>query len=367
METKLIGAFTLKEWLLTNKKVTVLDIRSDSERAEWRIPNSVHYNIIDKVKNNDMSALDGVVLDNSVPVITVCNGGNASKIAANMLTSKGFKACSLEGGMKAWNYAWDTAEISFKNVKIIQVRRMAKGCLSYIIGSGTEAIVIDASLDPHVYHNLSNENNWTIRKVVDTHIHADYVSRTKDLAKAVNAVHHMLKSAQVAYDFTPLGQGEEIQVGKTKIKVLPTPGHTWESTSFLIEGKVVFTGDTLFTDGIGRPDLKADIKESKRKAIALFESLKLLTDLQDKTLVLPSHISTPVSVGQDIISTGIVELRKSINALTMSRDEFVSSTLANLPEAPPNYLTIAEINKKGDAGNFVLADLEAGGNHCAIN
>ncbi len=366
METKLIGTSILKEWLATNKKVTVLDIRSDSDRAEWSMPGSVHYNIIEKVKNNDMSALDGVKLDKSLPVVTVCNGGNASKIAANMLTAKGFEAYSLEGGMKAWNYAWDTAEISFKNVKIIQVRRMAKACLSYIIGSGTEALVIDASLDPQVYQDLAKENNWTIRKVLDTHIHADFVSRTKDLANVVHAVHLMMESAKVEYNFTPLKPGEEIKVGKTTLKVLHTPGHTWESTSFLIEGEVVFTGDTLFTDGIGRPDLKADIQESKRKAASLFESLKELADLQDETLVLPAHASSSVSVGQDLISARIVELSTSIEALNMEKDDFVTSTLTNLPDAPPNYLTIAEINKKGDAGDYVIADLEAGGNHCAV-
>ena len=268
--------------------------------------------------------------------------------------------------MKAWNYAWDTAEIFFKNVKIIQVRRMAKGCLSYIIGSGTEALVIDASLDPQVYQDLAKENNWTIQKVVDTHIHADYVSRTKELATSTKAVHYMFESAKVNYSFTPLKPLEEIQIGNATMKVLHTPGHTWESTSFLIEGEVVFTGDTLFTDGIGRPDLKADVQESKRKATALFESLQVLTDLQDKTLVLPAHISTPVSVGQDLISASIAELSKSIDALSMAKDEFVSSTLTNLPEAPPNYLTIAEINKKGVIGKFILADLEVGGNHCAL-
>jgi len=366
METKLIGASTLKDWIATDKKVTVLDIRSEGDRAEWKIANSVHYNIIEKVKNNDASALDGVDLDKNIPVITVCNGGNASKIAANMLTAKGFDAYSLEGGMKAWNYAWDTAELAFGNVKIIQIRRLAKGCLSYLIGSDTEALVIDASLDPQVYQDLAKENNWVIGKVMDTHIHADYISRTKDLANATNAVHFMIESALVDYSYTPLRPFEEIKVGKTTIKVLHTPGHTWESTSFLIEGKVVFTGDTLFTDGIGRPDLKADIQESKRKATSLYESLKVLTDLEDNTLVLPAHISTSVSIGQDLISNRIDELSQSIDALSLTKDEFVSSTLTNLPDAPPNYLTIAAINKQGDVGDFVLADLEAGGNHCAI-
>ena len=364
--TKTIDAITLKEWLSTGKKVTVLDIRSDSDREEWMIPQSEHHNIIDKLKSGDPGALDSIELNKSMPVVTVCTGGNASKIAADILTKKGFETYSLAGGMKAWNYAWDTAEITLGDVKIIQVRRMAKGCLSYILGSGNEAIVIDASLDPLVYQNIAKENGWNIIQVSDTHIHADYVSRTSDLAKATHATHLMLETAKVEYEFTPIKDGEELKVEDLAIKILHTPGHTWESTSFLIEGFAVFTGDTLFTDGIGRPDLKADAEESIKKASALYQSLQILSALKDETLVFPAHISEPIGIGQDLIAASIAELRKSLAALSMEEDVFITNTLAKLPDAPPNYLTIAEINKSGDLQDYILADLEAGANRCAV-
>lgn len=365
-DVKLIEVDTLKEWLATEKKITVLDIRSDDDRAEWKIPQSVHYNIIDKIKSGDPTAVDGIELDKDSPVVTVCNAGNASKIAANLLTTKGFDTYSLKGGMKALNYAWDTAEIVLSNAKIIQVRRMAKGCLSYIIGSGNEAMVIDASLDPEVYIDIAKSNGWTITTVTDTHIHADYVSRSSELAKTVGVNFLMIETANVSYEFTPTNDGEILNVGNTKIKVLYTPGHTWESTSFLIDGEAVFTGDTLFTDGIGRPDLKADAQESKKKASALYQSLQGLLGLKAETLVMPAHISEPINIGQDLITATIAELQKTIPALILQKDTFISSTLANLPDAPPNYLIIAEINKSGDQQDFVLADLEAGANHCAI-
>lgn len=365
-DVKLVEVDTLKEWLSSSKKVTVLDIRSDSDREEWKIPESVHYNVIEQLKSGDEKALDHIKIDKSIPVVTVCTGGNASKLAAAVLTKNGYEAYSLKGGMKAWNYAWDTAEITLGDTKIIQVRRLAKGCLSYVIGSGSEAMVIDASLDPIVYQNIAKENNWTITQVTDTHIHADYISRTNDLAKATNTTHFMIDAAKVDYPFIPMKVGEELRVGNTVIKVLHTPGHTWESTSFLIEGKAVFTGDTLFTDGIGRPDLKADVEESNKKATALYQSLQNLSALKDKTLVLPAHISDPINIGQELIAAPIVELKKSIAALGMTKDIFISSTLANLPDAPPNYLTIAEINKSGEIQDYVFADLEAGANHCAV-
>ena len=211
--------------------------------------------------------------------------------------------------MKAWNYAWDTAETTLGDTKIIQVRRLAKGCLSYVIGSGSEAMVIDASLNPIVYQNIAKENNWTIKQVTDTHIHADYVSRTSDLAKAANTTHLMIDAAKVDYPFTPIKEGEQLSIGNMIVKVLHTPGHTWESTSFLIEGKAIFTGDTPFTDGIGRPDLKADVEESNKKATALYQSLQSLSALKDNTLVLPAHISDPINIGQKLIAAPIVELK----------------------------------------------------------
>ena len=365
-DVKLVEVDTLKNWLASEKKVTVLDIRSDSDREEWKIPESVHYNVIEQLKSGDKKALDHIKIDKNIPVITVCTEGNASKLAAAVLTKNGYEAYSLKGGMKAWNYAWDTAEITLGNTKIIQVRRLAKGCLSYVIGSGNEAIVIDASLDPIVYQNIAKENNWTIKQVTDTHIHADYVSRTSDLAKATNTNHLMINLAKVDYPFTPIKNGEKLNIGNIAINVLHTPGHTWESTSFLIEGKAIFTGDTLFTDGIGRPDLKADIEESNKKATALYQSLQNLSALKDDTLVLPAHISDPINIGQKLIAAPIAELKKSISALSMTKDVFISSTLANLPDAPPNYLTIAEINKSGDTHDYIFADLEAGANHCAV-
>jgi glyoxylase-like metal-dependent hydrolase (beta-lactamase superfamily II)/rhodanese-related sulfurtransferase len=365
-DVKLVEVDTLKEWLATAKKITVLDIRSDSDRVEWKIPESVHYNVIEHLKSGDEMALDHVEIDKNIPVVTVCTGGNASKIAAAVLTDKGFEAYSLKGGMKAWNYAWDTVEIILGDIKIIQVRRLAKGCLSYVIGSGSEAMVIDASLDPVVYQNIAKENGWSITQVTDTHIHADYVSRTNDLAKATNAARLMINSAKVAYQFAPIKDGEELKVGNTAIKVLHTPGHTWESTSFLIDGIAVFTGDTLFTDGIGRPDLKADAEESIKKASSLYQSLQNLSALKNETLVLAAHISEPIGIGQGLIAAPILELKKSIAALSMLKVVFINSTLANLPDAPPNYLTIAEINKSGDAQDYVFADLEAGANHCAV-
>ena len=357
---------TLKDWLVQDKGVTVLDIRPENEREEWFIPQSTHINVYDELKSGDKHALDSLNIDKDIPVVTVCAGGNLSQVATKILSEKGYDAYSLEGGMKAWNYAWDTSEIILDDIKVIQVRRVAKGCLSYLVGSGNQAMVIDASLDPSVYDGLAKEQGWSIDYVADTHIHADYVSRTRELAKTLGAKHLMIESAEVEFKFTPLKDGENIQIGNVKIKILHTPGHTWESSSFLIANKVIFTGDTLFTDGIGRPDLKANEEEAKNKAATLYDSLQVLLSLDKETLVMPAHSSEPIKIGQALIAAPITEVEKSIQSLTLDKTEFISSILSKLPESPPNYLTIAAINKSGNSKDFIIADLEAGANHCAI-
>ena len=263
-----IDAITLAKWLTEKRPVTILDVRPKAEREEWSIPGSIHADVYDRLKANDEHALDDLKLEAYAPVVTVCGAGKTSMKAAEILKRKGFDVYSLEGGMKAWNFAWNIAETTLHDVKIIQVRRSSKGCLSYIIGSEDEAIVIDAALDPQVYLDLAKENGWSIKYVTDTHIHADYLSRTRELAKASLAKHLLIDKANVEYPFTPVKNGERLEFGNALLEVIHTPGHTLESTSFRLGNDAVFTGDTLFVDGVGRPDLKADQDEAVQKVKA---------------------------------------------------------------------------------------------------
>ena len=367
MEAQKITVRDLSKWLKVQKTVSILDVRPLSEREEWYIPGSIHLNAYEELKSGNMEALSLLSIDKNVPVVTLCARGVLSLSVAEALTSHGFEAYSLDGGMKAWNYANDSITMEFDEFKIIQVRRVAKGCLSYLIGSKGKAIVIDASLDPEIYLSLANEEGWKIIYVTDTHIHADYVSRTIDLANASGAAHLMNSFAKVSYPFRPLADNEVIELGEIRIKVLHTPGHTWESTSFLIEGKALLSGDTLFTDGIGRPDLKSDQEESIEKSKALYDSLQLIKSLADTVLVLPAHSSQPIVIGQAIITEKLMTLKNTLPALSLQKDPFLGRILSKLPPAPPNYLTIAEINKSVQLGDYNKADLEAGANRCAIS
>jgi glyoxylase-like metal-dependent hydrolase (beta-lactamase superfamily II)/rhodanese-related sulfurtransferase len=363
---KTISVRQLQEKLKQNENIFILDVRPTDQRNEWRISDSVHFDAYEKLNAGDDTALDMVEVPENSTVVTVCAAGRTSLLASSLLQRKGVDAYSLEGGMKAWNYAWNTAETQFADSKVIQVRRAAKGVLSYVVGSAGEAVVIDAALDPDVYQTIARQNGWVIKYVMDTHIHADYVSRTGELSKATAAKHLLIETAQVVFDFVAVKNGGVVSFGNTQIEFMHTPGHTWESTTFRLSDNAVFTGDTLFIDGIGRPDLKADKNESIEKTKALYKSLRHLVSLHSEIVVLPAHTSGSVSFNNKLIGETISRVKSKTGATDLTESDFIEYTATRVPPTPPNYQTIASINKKGSYEGYVLADLEAGGNHCAI-
>jgi glyoxylase-like metal-dependent hydrolase (beta-lactamase superfamily II)/rhodanese-related sulfurtransferase len=367
MEHKTITVEKLQEKLNNHEQVFILDVRPTEERKEWKIKGSTHIDAYRQLKAGDDTALDSVEIPDNTTVVTVCAAGRTSVLAAKLLQRKGINTYSLEGGMKAWNYAWNTAERTLNNnVKVVQVRRAAKGVLSYVVGSSSEAIVIDAALDPDVYQRIARENGWTIKYVMDTHVHADYVSRTRDLEMVTGAKHLMLDKAKVDFDYVPVPSEGSVKFGDAALTLMHTPGHTWESATLKLGDDALFTGDTLFIDGIGRPDLKAEQSEAGEKAKALYDSIKRIMSLAPGTIVFPAHTSNTVDFDNTPIADTVKNIRERIKFSGLSESAFVAHALSKIPPPPPNYEKIVSINRKGSYQGEVLADLEAGGNHCAI-
>ena len=179
----------LRKMLEERRPVTVLDIRAVGDRSEWAIPGSIHVDAYEALKTGDPDALAGLEFPEGIPVVTVCGAGKTSMTAMEQLRLRGIKAWSLIGGMKAWSLAWNSAEVPVpgSDVTVVQVRRTGKGCLSYLVGHQGEAAVIDAALDPRIYVDLAAERGWAISHVLDTHVHADHLSRTRRLAELTGA------------------------------------------------------------------------------------------------------------------------------------------------------------------------------------
>ena len=360
---------TLRSWLETGKPVTLLDVRSAADRATWAIPGSLHVDAYAALKAHNPHALDGVALPTDVPVVTICNVGHVSQIASEQLQARGIEARSLEGGMRAWSLSWNTADIPLpsRSAEVIQVGRVGKGCLSYLIGSQGEAAVIDAALQPEVYLDLAKSRGWSITAVLDTHIHGDHLSRSGRLAEQSGATVYLPDQQRVRYRFTPLRHGSIIQVGEASLMVIQTPGHTPESMSYLLDRQALFTGDTLFLQGVGRPDLHATMEETRLHAQLLHHSLHHhLLMLPARTLVLPGHTNAPTPFDRIPLTATLGKLRNEMELLRLSESEFVETLVSRIPPVPPNHERIIELNEAGHLMDNPI-ELEAGANNCAVS
>ncbi|GGD48037.1 hypothetical protein GCM10011514_10040 [Emticicia aquatilis] len=365
-EIKTLNASALRNWLEIGQPVSVLDIRPITERAEWYIPNSIHFNAYEKLKNNDFEAFSGLHLDKSVPVVTYCGGGKMSLVAAKMLQMHGYNTYSLEGGLKAWSLAWNTATINFSNFEVIQFRRTGKGCLSYMVIANKEAMVVDASLDTNVYEQYLSANDAVLKFVIETHTHADHLSRSKELAEKNNAALFLPPNNNLRFKYQAIENDTVFKLGNISVSAISTTGHTLESMSFNIDNKVLLTGDTLFTNGVGRPDLKADTEGMKVKAKLLYQSLQKLLSLNNEIIVLPAHTSQPIAFDKLLIHSTLEKV-KSIPLLQLNEEDFIETIIGRIPATPANYLAIVEKNLQGDFSDINPIDLEAGANRCAIS
>jgi glyoxylase-like metal-dependent hydrolase (beta-lactamase superfamily II) len=328
----------------------------------------VHVNAYEALREGQPGALDGVTLPHDRPVVTVCNAGRVSQTAAAILAGRGFDARSLAGGMKAWSLAWNVAEVPLADpsARVVQVRRTGKGCLSYVVGSAGDAVVIDPSVSPEVYVAIAREHGWTIRSVLETHVHADHLSRARELTGRTGARLRLPPQNRAKFEFTAIGDGQRFQCGDATLVALHTPGHTEESSSFVLNDAAVFTGDTLFTNGVGRPDLHASPEAARARTRKLFRSLERLRRLDPDLMVLPAHANAPIAFDEEPVVARLSGVETWLAGWLVSESAFVERVASNLPPAPPNFTRIVELNEAGVFPAGDPTDLEAGANRCAV-
>jgi glyoxylase-like metal-dependent hydrolase (beta-lactamase superfamily II) len=270
--------------------------------------------------------------------------------------------------MKAWSLAWNSAELPLPTgqAQVIQVRRTGKGCLSYLVGSQGEALVIDPALDPKVYLDLAQEHGWTISHIFETHIHADHLSRARTLAEQCGATLHLPAQDRAAYPFQPIQDNDELTIGAARLAALRAPGHTGESTCYLLDNQTLFTGDTLFLAAVGRPDLEATAAETQARARLLYHSLQRLLTLSPETLILPGHTSEPIAFDGQAIAASLAQVSQAVALLHLPETRFIETILARIPPTPPNHHRIVELNEAGLLPDEDPTNLEAGANRCAV-
>lgn len=357
-----ISASDLRNLLEQGRPVRIIDIRRADDR-EWTIPGSLAVDAYDAVNAGGLGALGDVAFD-SVPAVVVCGRGLTAKRAADLLRAQGVDALTLEGGMQAWSTAWNTAEVAVGGCEVVQVRRTGKGCLSYIVASDGAAVIIDASLAPETYAGLLKARGWRLAAIVDTHVHADHLSRSRRLAKMTGASLYLPANDRVRFDFEHLADLDRIPFGASEMVAWRTPGHTVESTTYVLDNLVAFTGDTLFIDGVGRPDLHGGQADATANARLLYASVRRLLGLPPQTLLLPGHVAAAVPF-DSVLLASTVDAARGIWLLRLSESEFVAATTQHRQPPPANHARIITANELG-AWPDDADDVEAGANRCAV-
>ncbi len=239
------------------------------------------------------------------------------------------------------------------------IKQLYTGCLSesaYYIDSDGEAAIIDPLRDIEGYLELAAERKSKIKYIFETHFHADFVSGHLDLAKASGAPIVYGPHTDTSFPIYEAHDGEEFALGDIKLQVLHTPGHTLESSCYLVKDKdhkpqAVFTGDTLFVGDVGRPDLSSGDLSTQQLASLLFDSLhEKILPLPDDVVIYPAHgpgSSCGKNLGPGTYSTLGVEKQSNYALKCLSKEEFIQSVTQDLPLAPQYFPINARINKEG--------------------
>jgi glyoxylase-like metal-dependent hydrolase (beta-lactamase superfamily II) len=369
-EAGVISAEQLKKRLDANRVDFLFDLRNENEFKSWRIEGREEFKALNIPQEEFVGEEERHLakFPRGKEIVTVCAHGDASKYAADMLKGLGISAVSLRGGMDTWSGFYETQKIA-DDPAIFQVFRVARGCLAYLIVSQGAAVMIDAARHVDRIEELAASQNVRIGRVFDTHLHADHISGGRELAEKSGAAYclHPADADGARYAYIPLADKQSFPFGTSTIDVIHSSGHTPGSTSFLLNKRYLFTGDTIMKTGIGRPDLGGKAREW---AALLYDTLfRRFKSLGDEIIVLPSHAASIREQDADgIIMTTMGRARKELD-LYQIRDEaaFVRHIEANLLENPERYQDIRKMNLGtalfDEAGQ---KELEIGKNICGM-
>jgi glyoxylase-like metal-dependent hydrolase (beta-lactamase superfamily II) len=310
--------------------------------------------------------LDRFPKDRQITII--CPHGDAAIYSAEQLRENGFDAVAVEGGLDAWSEFYEDDKVNDAPA-IYQIFRASRGCISYLVVSGKEAVAIDVTRHFDHVLALSEKLGVKIKYVLDTHLHADHISGGRELADKTGAIYyiHPGDMGGAAIDYNPLTDSQQLRFGTVIIEAVHTPGHTPGSTSFYLDKRFLFTGDIIMKRSIGRPDLGGKAEEW---AVQLHETLfKTIAAISDETIVLPSHAtSLSEQDSNNSIKTTLGEARREKDLYQIKDIKpFISFINSSLPVNPERYQEIRKVNlgwEKPD--ETTQKELEIGKNLCGM-
>jgi glyoxylase-like metal-dependent hydrolase (beta-lactamase superfamily II) len=350
----------------------LLDVRNPVEAERWRpqgpglrgYANVPYYEFIE-----DEDAAAARVPPGSQAYV-LCAKGGSSAYVADVLRERGIEATNIAGGMIAWAayHRFVRVNPGTEPFAIYQVVRPAKGCLSYVIASGGEAVIVDTTRNIDAYAEFVSDRDLRIVATLDTHLHADHISGGAALAARAAVPYYLARDdaqgAAVAHQDMP----PALFVGDVPIEIvtLPVPGHTLGSTAVLVANRYLLSGDTLLPEGVGRPDLGNKAGEWTG---FLYDSLKdVLSRLSGDTIVLPAHAAS--ADDYDMRGSCVRGLRGLLSAANIAdRSAFLEQIERAVSKTtqPPEYAQIRRVNLGETVTPEKADELEIGMNRCALS
>ncbi len=361
------------------ERLQVLDVRAADRVAAGRIAfgQALDFHALPGSELYGLPSLESLQLDAAGPVAVICNHGNSSKKATAFLRERGVAAYSVIGGMAGWDTVYLPRELtptpSFEHV--VQLDRIGKGALSYVLLSDGEALIVDPARHLDRYEAVLEHFGARAVGVVDTHVHADYLSGARAAASKWRVPYYLhpddarspYDGTVGRFDYEPLTPGDAIAVGRATLQVEHTAGHTLGSVSLVSEDGLALTGDFLFVHSIGRPDLGGRSAEWAR---VLWQSLERVRKRWPGDLViLPAHYGSDLERRANRTVAARFDVLAATNEAAAIQDEraFQQWIAAHTPIFPDSYRTIKTANLGlVDVGEADAEILEFGPNQCAI-
>jgi glyoxylase-like metal-dependent hydrolase (beta-lactamase superfamily II) len=369
----------LAERLDRGEAVQVLDVRAPDKVAVGHLAfgAGLDFHAMPNSQIFALPSLGDLGLDAARPVAVICGHGNSSKQTTAFLREHGYEAFSVSGGMAAWETVYVARRLSPTPSlqRVVQLDRVGKGALSYVLVSDDDAVVVDPGRHVERYDALIAELGAKPVAVVDTHAHADYLSGGPAAAARWRVPYFLHESDTVSpYDgargqltYRPLADGDTIVFGRATLRTVHVPGHTLGSIALLADDGLALTGDFLFVHSVGRPDLGG---QAQGWAKELWQSLeRVRREWPGELLVLPAHYATENERRADRAVAARFDVIAATNAAAVIQDErlFLRWIAEHQMTPPAAYRTIKLANLGlADVSDADAEVLESGPNQCAV-
>lgn len=369
-------AIELFNWLTDKEDIIVLDVRNDKDFKRFQVESPYPFSMLNVSYYDFMELEEASVarVPRGKKIRIVCAKEGSAKYVAEILDKHGFQDVGyLTGGIKTWgNLLVPKLVNPGMEYKLYQFIRPGKASCSYGLISRGEMMVFDPSRAVDFYVGFAKEKGCTIIKTFETHLQADYIAGSREIAARTGAEFlgndGDFKTSKNPYTALVDGEIHTFSNGGPAVKVLFTPGHTPGSTSFIVDEKFMISGDMVFIRSIGRPDLGGKAVEW---AGMLFDSMRMVRELDNNLIILPAHYIDWDEADENLIfalSFGQVKERnKSIYSID-TLDDFITFIKDNMRPQPEEYALIRLAN-----GNIEQYDedqkeeLDLGKNECAAS